>query len=341
VHFLVVKRGALGDVVRTAYFADALRRRLGDALRLSWLTAPASVPLIRFNPNIDDVWTSFAEARGVRFNRIFSLDDERDAIEGVMALAADSVTGAIAVDGGPAYSADAGAWFDMGLLSRFGKVRADELKRLNTRGHAEIFAEIFGVDSAHPVFYGSPRFEDWAARWLPEGSRYVGINCFAGGRWQSKELPAAEIPKLIEGVLGMNGAHDRKIILIGAGADQERNRQVAARFPAERVIVADTDDSVLRLAAVIGRLDLMVSSDSLAMHLAIGQGVPTVVFFAPTSAAEIDDFGLVTKVVSTGADYCSYRRDADNTSITAERLLHAIATRTEAAGPTLSAVQTL
>ena len=68
-------------------------------------------------------------------------------------------------------------------------------------------------------------------------------------------------------------------------------------------------------------LDYMISSDSLAMHLAISQGVRTVAFFAPTSAIEIDGFGRLMKLASTAPDYCSYKRDADNSTITADRLL--------------------
>ena len=47
-------------------------------------------------------------------------------------------------------------------------------------------------------------------------------------------------------------------------------------------------------------------------------------FFAPTSAAEIELYGLGEKVASTAPDYCSYRADADNASITAERLCAAV-----------------
>lgn len=110
------------------------------------------------------------------------------------------------------------------------------------------------------------------------------------------------------------------VVLLGAGGDRVRNERVAARYPRERVRVVDTDASVLRFAAVIKRCDLIVTSDSLALHLAISQGIPFVAFFAPTSAAEIDDFGLGYKVVSLASDYCSYSPLADNRTITAERL---------------------
>jgi heptosyltransferase-2 len=60
------------------------------------------------------------------------------------------------------------------------------------------------------------------------------------------------------------------------------------------------------------------------MHLAISQQVHAVAFFAPTSAQEIDGFGLIGKVVSTADDYCSYKRDASNDSITCRRILEAM-----------------
>ncbi len=322
-HILIVKHGALGDVVRTSYFARALREKLGDGLRLSWLTSPASAPLLRFNPHLDDLWTSFAEAQPFRYDRIYSLDDERDVLEGVARLDAAAITGALLWDGQAVYTDDAAGWFDMGLLSRFGKTRADELKKLNTRGHAEILSEIFGVDGVQPHFYGSPRLECWAGQALANHGCIVGINPFAGGRWPSKELRLPELNALIDAILAGESPFGVgcAVLLVGAGGDHARNRELAAARPGAPILVPNTDDSVLRLAALVGRLQAMITSDSLAMHLAVAQRVPTVAFFAPTSAPEIDDFGLVRKVVSTAPDYCSYRKDADNTSVTAGRII--------------------
>ena len=323
---LVVKHGALGDVVRTSYFARALREKFGDRLRLSWLTAPAAAPLLRFNPHIDDLWTSFAEAQPFRYDRVYSLDDERDVLDGVVRLDAAAVTGALLQDGQPGYTDDAAGWFDMGLLSRLGKARADELKKLNQRGHAEIFGEIFGVDGVQPHFFGNPRLERWAEQALAGQARVIGINAFAGGRWPSKELRLPELNALIDAIVAGESAAGSgcAVMLVGAGGDQARNRELAVARPGAPILVPNTDDSVLRLAALVGRLHAMITSDSLAMHLAIAQRIPTVAFFAPTSAPEIDAFGLVRKVVSTAPDYCSYRKDADNTSVTARRVIEQV-----------------
>jgi heptosyltransferase II len=335
--YLIVKTGALGDVVRTSYFAKALKDKHGADLRLSWFTAPASVDLLRLDPNIDDLWVTFEDAKPFRFDRIFSLDDEMDILRGVAGLDAGAITGATLQDGRPAYTDDAAAWFDMGLHSRYGKERADELKKLNKMSHAQIFSAIFGVDKARPVFYLDSSCRRWAQDVLPGGPCRVGINPFAGGRWPSKELRPPEIERLIDAFLDGSSPFgpDVDVVLIGAGQDLKKNQDVVAARPPDRLTAVNTDASVQHLAAVVGGLNYIISSDSLALHLAVAQDVPFTAFFSPTSAVEIDDWGIGTKVVSTAPDYCSYRKDADNTTITAGRIMEAIV-----ANPRLQAIST-
>ncbi len=54
-HILIIKRGALGDVVGTAYFARALKEKQGNGIRISWITSTDALPLLRFNPYIYDI----------------------------------------------------------------------------------------------------------------------------------------------------------------------------------------------------------------------------------------------------------------------------------------------
>jgi heptosyltransferase-2 len=323
---LIVKHGALGDVVRTSYFIEPLRARFGGDLHLTWLTAPAAVPLLKLNPHIDRLATTFEELSRQRYDVVYSLDDEMDTLQGVRGLQAGRIVGACLEGGTVRYSIDSAAWFDMGLRSRFGKAAADHLKKLNRRGHAEIFADIFEVPAALPSFYGDVALEAEWARWVGPSRPAIGINPFASGRWPSKELRLEELRRLVWALLADGGPFEETpaLVLIGAGQDRLRNLELARAVADPRLRVADTDRSPLALAALVRNLDLLITSDSLAMHLAICQHIPTIAFFAPTSAAEIDPFGRVLKIASTAADYCSYRRDADNSSITAERLMEAV-----------------
>ncbi len=325
-HVLVVKKGALGDVVRTSYFAKALKQRFGSKLRISWITAPASADLLRLNPSVDDLWFEFEQAKPFRFERIFSLDDEPDTLVGVAGLTTGAVTGAILDGGRPTYTPDSAEWFDMGLLSRFGKERADELKRLNQRSHAQIFSSIFGVEHVEPEFHLDDSCRRWAEVNLPTAPLRVGINPYSGGRWPSKELRPLELQRLIDGLLDGSSPLGAgvAVVLIGAGQDFAKNQTLVSSRGEPALTAICTDESVQHLAAAVGGLDYLISSDSLALHLGIAQGVPFTAFFSPTSAPEIDDWGIGTKVVSTAPDYCSYRKDADNSTITAERILAAI-----------------
>ena len=297
-------------------------------MRLSWVTSAPALPLLQHNPHIDDLWVSFAQASAFRFDRIFSLDDEREIIEQVMTLGADQVTGAIIdAEGLSTYTEDACGWFDMGLLSRFGKLEADRMKLINTRSHGMIFSEMFRVGGIQPEFWGSSSLEE-EVRFLRHGcDLLVGINPYAGGRWKSKELRQSELRSLVERLLCTeDGLGPRgRLVLLGTGEERGLNETLQRDLSDPRVIVPVTDDSVLRLAAVIRSMDYLITSDSLPLHLAIAQGVPSLSFFAPTSAAEIDVFGKGVKLVSTSPDYCSYKRDADNWSITAERILNTAA----------------
>jgi heptosyltransferase-2 len=224
------------------------------------------------------------------------------------------------------YTADANEWFDMGLHSRFGKQRADELKKLNQRSHAQIFAAIFDVQNVSPEFYLDESCRKWAQTQLPQAKHLVGMNAYSGGRWPSKELRSAELQQSIDRILdGTSPFGDgAAVVLLGAGADFARNQGLVATRGNDRLVATCTDQSVQHLAAAIAGLDYVVSSDSLALHLAIAQHVPFTAFFSPTSAVEIDDWGIGTKVTSTAPDYCSYRKDADNSSITTDRIMEAI-----------------
>ena len=129
-NILIVKKGALGDVVRTSYFAGALKRSLLGKSRLSWLTAPSASPLLNSNPHIDSVVTSVDGLRDEVFSCIYSLDDEMEILNEVASLRCDRIVGAhLKADGSAGYTPDSADWFDMGLLSRHGKARADELKK--------------------------------------------------------------------------------------------------------------------------------------------------------------------------------------------------------------------
>lgn len=340
-NILIVKYGALGDVVRTSFFAKPLRSRIsenGSNVRLYWLTAPQSVPLLRFNPYIDVITTNPNDLMDVEFEEIYSLDDETDILNHVFKFKYEKIIGAtISSDGIKSYCSQSAEWFDMGLLSRYGKARADELKKINRRTHSEIFKDIFEVDNPDFSFYNSDLLNSDMSTLthnFSDGNFAIGLNAFAGNRWAAKALPDQEFLKLVQALARMTiFGKPVHLFLIGAGSDMSRNYSyVKSVGTPKNITVLNTDSNVLELAAAVRSLKLLITTDSLCLHLGVSQQIPTVSFFAPTSAAEIENFPYIRKMTSLSQDYCSYRPDADNSTITSERIIGEVSQLLKASG---------
>ena len=334
---LILKTGALGDVLRTTALLPGLFVRHPEA-RVTWVTAPGAVDLVRTHPQVAEVVPldpgAPAELDAVRarlsaagtWDWILSLDDEEPLCRLAAALPARRLSGATwTSERGATYTEDSAPWFDMGLLSVHGKPEADRQKLANTRSHPEILAEMLGLPTGRPVLPRDPPSEADAAAFadaagLRGHGPVIGLNTGAGGRWRSKMLPperavelALELDRRLEGRAAF--------LLLGGRDEAQRNRGLAADLEGRvRLIDAGTDNELLRFAALVSLCDLLITSDSLALHVAVARGVRVLAFFAPTSAAEIELYGLGEKVVSTAPDYCSYRRDADTSTLTIERL---------------------
>jgi ADP-heptose:LPS heptosyltransferase len=62
---------------------------------------------------------------------------------------------------------------------------------------------------------------------------------------------------------------------------------------------------------------LLVSGDSLPMHLALGRGIRCVTLFTCTSPWEIHGYGLQEQIISPALERYFYRRDFDPAATTA------------------------
>lgn len=336
---LVIKTAALGDVLRTTSILPGLHARYPQAA-VTWVTAAGARPLVERHPLVAQ--TLSVDPRDVAamaalteclstapWQRVLSLDDELPLCQLASTLTTSQLSGAFAQKNGTlAYSDDVAPWFEMGLLSRHGKARADQLKIENRRTHPEIFASMLGISAGRPELPLPAASIERAAAWatlrgLHARGPVIGLNTGAGGRWRSKGLPVERVIELVDR-LHRARASEVTFLLLGGPEEKVRNRSivvgVAALASKPRLIDAGTDHALLDFAALVDRCDLLVSSDSLALHMALARQRRVVAFFAPTSAAEIELYGLGDKVVSTAPDYCSYRPDADNSTVTAERV---------------------
>src|SRR3989344_2655660 len=116
-NILIIKLGAMGDVLRCTFLPRALHEKYKHA-KITWVTKKIGLPLLENNPYIERVF-AFEEKEKIaseEFDLILSLDDEKAACEFATVLKAKKVVGGILKNGIPSYTKDAEPWFGMGLL---------------------------------------------------------------------------------------------------------------------------------------------------------------------------------------------------------------------------------
>jgi heptosyltransferase-2 len=293
---LIIKLDAMGDVLRTTALLPALAKAHPQAA-IDWVTRPESVPLLENNPYLSDIIPYGADALvrllATPFDRVINLDAGKTSAALATVAQAARKDGYVLHEKGHvlASNAAAQAWLEMGL--------SDELKRRNRRSYQDIMLEILGLprDDQHYVLELTSSERAWAGEHLErvgvEANRpVVGLNLGAGGRWQLKRWRLEGFVELCEQLYTQHGT---QLVLLGGKAERERNAQLLDSSPVP-VLDAGCEHDVRRFAALTERCDVVVSGDTLAMHVALAVGSRVVVLFGPTSAAEIELYGRGEKV---------------------------------------------
>jgi heptosyltransferase II len=334
----LIKVGALGDVVRTTVLLPGLQR-LYHHLELIWITSRDALPIVQCLPgvalaaSIED--SADAYWRFLEYDWVISLDDDGPSCTLASELRARRLSGGYKAGNQLRYTHDVEAWFGMGRLrpqSEGGLAHANVLKRANERTHGEILYECLGLPRPVPRPYVSitPQTRQRAADWLSDkhlSHPLVALNTGAGSRWRYKswgESQTAELARAISDNLHAS------VIVTGGAAEAARNHRIEALAARPAVVAAATDLDVIAFAALLEQCDVVVSSDSLALHLCNALGKRMVVFFGPTSAAEIDLYGSGEKIVTPLECRACYLRDCDvrphcMDSIPIEQMLQAAA----------------
>jgi heptosyltransferase-2 len=143
----VLKFGALGDIVRTSYLINAIA--VEQNVEITWITKSISISLLKNNPNIKELVDKDLipmNTLEVVYDQVISLDDEYESAKIASNLRTKSLIGTFIKGDVVKYTEDTSEWFDMGLISKFGKNVADNLKKLNNKSHSDIFKNILHIE---------------------------------------------------------------------------------------------------------------------------------------------------------------------------------------------------
>jgi heptosyltransferase-2 len=293
-NLLIVKLGATGDVVRTT---PLMRRLMGD---ITWVTAARNRPLLEgLREDLRCLsWEERDMALDRQYDLAINLEDTLDVAQFLKGVRCDEMFGAhVDSTNTLRYTENSAAWFDLSLISTYGKEQADKLKLRNRRTYQEMIFKGLGFPFSGETYFLPPAIETGL-------SGDVAIAADAGPVWPMKKWAYYNELK----------------------QELEQQHLTVNVLPKRRSLLEHLSD--------VRSHRCLVGGDSLPMHFALGTATPCVTLFTCTSPWEIYDYGVQTKIVSPLLEEFFYRRGYDKratTAITVDEVFTAVMAQLEAA----------
>jgi ADP-heptose:LPS heptosyltransferase len=316
VNILIIKVGALGDVVRTSFIAQALKDKYKKRNpQIFWITSKSAIPLFVNNPYVQKVVSE--ENKGnlskIPFDIIINLEEDIENAKFTSSITTKKIIGAFLNEKGKIdYTDDTRYWFDTSLISKHGTKKADLLKKQNKKTHRKIISEIVGIkdERKYEPFLRLNNLQRNIAKTfirrqnLSKTDLIVGMFLGSGERWP-KELPMDKSINLINRVYKLFNA---KIILFGGPQEVDRNEEIIRKTNAP-IINAGCGNDLVEFPALVGICNFFITTDTLGLHVSLALKRRTISLIGPTSHHEVDMYGLGEKVVSKSNCLCCYNED--------------------------------
>ena len=139
------------------------------------------------------------------------------------------------------------------------------------------------------------KVEGWLAQSKEVGRQKKLVVIHAAARWKFKGLPHQAWAKVIDALM-MRGL---EVVLSGAGADREFNNELAHLCEQAPRLVDGF--SLSESAALVQLSDLVISIDSMSIHLASAVQTPVVAIFGPTDNLVWAPWKVPHKIVALGS----------------------------------------
>lgn len=319
---VIVKLGALGDVMRTTPVLFALRRRFPRA-HITWVTKKNAKEMLETTPRINRlVYVDDNDNGGTlrlmaeEFDELHCYDKEDAAIGLATLIKAKKKYGFHLNSFGQMAPINAKSeyCFDLGL--------SDDLKfNKNTKSYQEVTYECSELEIPEPMdpYDFSLRDSDReAAKFLMKRLRWdtkrgvsrppiIGLNTGSGRVFRTKQWLEEYFIELAKHLKKKMKA---RVLLLGGEDEDARNQRLATKLKGI-AHYPGCGFSIRQFAGVIEQCDLLVTGDTLAMHLALALGTRTVTLFGSTCEQEVDMYGLGKKLVGKPACAPCYKNECD------------------------------
>lgn len=310
-HVLIVHLEAIGAVMRSTALLPAIRRKY-PGCHITWVTSAPADQVLRHNPYVDRILTTSNDdllaLSALEFDVALVVDKslkaagvlKRTRAEMVFGFQVDAATGAVL----PATKAAEELW-QIGLSNA--KKFFENTKTETRLAHEALELGAWRRDEYVLKLTIEEResLERRRSAWALPGQIIVGLNTGCAQTIPHKKL-SIEMHRELAARLSKDPMV--RVVLLGGREDTLRNQRIAHGLD---IIQSPTEQGLRDGIVSVGACDIVVTGDSLGMHLAIALGKWTVAWFGPTCAHEVDLYDRGVAVRTQASCSPCWKRSCD------------------------------
>jgi ADP-heptose:LPS heptosyltransferase len=285
---LIINLDAMGDVLMTTAQLPGLKRKFPEST-IYWVTFKNAAPLLFNNPLIDHIYlydnASILILQQFKFDYVLNVDKSQQSCALLNSLVSDHKLGFGLNKDGKIIPVNIGAYYNYKLGMD------DHFKfRVNMRTGQDYLAETFELDHKNDEYIFE--FTDDEKQFIEKYKKKVGIrkrdkvigfNTGCSELYPNKKMTTEQHVYLIRKLLKKK----YKIILLGGPEDNARNKEIYSHFKG-KIINSPNTEGLRRGICYESISDIVVTGDSLGMHIAIGLKKFVIVWFGVSCWTEID-----------------------------------------------------
>lgn len=290
---VIIKLGAKGDVIRTLPILLAIKEKY-PVTEITWITKPASKEILETIADINKLITIPCKIKE-KFDILYNFDIEEDATKLAKEISADKKYGFY-------YNNGYAAAFNLSAEYYLNTLFDDELKRNNRKTYQQMMFEVAELPykKQNYPFHLTEKDKKYAEDFIKKNKinikELIGVHIGSSPRWPSKAWHKEKIKEFIK------KAKEKgyEILLFSGPDEKDKPKKVFNELKAEGITIYKNNpkNSDREFASLINLCKVIICSDSLALHISLALKKPTVALFFCTSPDEVEDYGLLKKIIS-------------------------------------------
>lgn len=305
---LIINLEAMGNVLVTTTLLPAIKRKYPEST-VFWITLRNAAPLLLYNSFIDRVFVwepeSWLVLQAMQFDLVMNIDKASHACAFMMSLKSRKKVGYGLKNDGAIVPLNKEAEYNYGLgLDDHAKFR------VNQRSNSQLLTEAMGLRFHRDEYllqlsdeelefchrYKQSILSDVHLSGTQDPPMIVGFNTGCSLLYSNKKMTLDQHVILIDELSRRAGI---RLLLLGGPEDTARNAEIS-RQAGTRVINTPTMEGLRRGICYENVCDIVVTGDSLGMHIAIALKKHVLVCFGVSCPQEVDLFGRGVKFIPEG-----------------------------------------